>query len=403
MPDRHPFDEPEADPDIDADTGASTNPARRVLVVGPSWVGDMVMAQSLFMALKAAGPCDIDVLAPGWSLPLIARMPEVRHGIAMPLGHGQLGLGMRWQLGRQLATMGYDQAIVLPGSFKSALIPFFAGIATRTGYRGEMRYGLIDDMRMLDARALPMTVQRFVALGRPAGRPLPKRLPRPRLATDAANQQRLRDALGLARERPAIAFMPGAEYGPAKQWPLPHFAALAEALIGRGFQVWILGSDKDREAGDVIAADMEDYVRNLAGRTALADAVDLLALCEAAVTNDSGLMHVAAALDVPLVALYGSSTPDHTPPLSERATVRYLRLECSPCFARVCPLGHTRCLTEITPASVLEALGAFGVAAAPPAETHADDASQARDNDSARGRMRAGQDPSAPTAPRGED
>jgi heptosyltransferase-2 len=370
MPDRHPHAEPgftsdiDIDSDVDGDTRETATPARRILVVGPSWVGDMVMAQSLFMTLKTAGPCDIDVLAPAWSLPLLARMPEVRRGIAMPLGHGELALGVRWQLGRQLAPSRYDQAIVLPGSFKSALIPFFAGIPRRTGYRGEMRYGLIDDMRMLDKRALPMTVQRFIALGRPAGKPLPKVLPRPHLATDATNQRRLRDALGLASARPAIAFMPGAEYGPAKQWPLPHFAALAEALIGRGFQVWILGSDKDREAGDVIAADMEDYVVNLAGRTALADAVDLIALCEAAVTNDSGLMHVAAALDVPLVALYGSSTPDHTPPLSERATVRYLRLDCSPCFERVCPLGHTRCLTEITPDSVLQALDGLGVLAA---------------------------------------
>ncbi|THF63149.1 lipopolysaccharide heptosyltransferase II [Pseudothauera nasutitermitis] len=333
--------------------------ARRILVVGPSWVGDMVMAQSLFKTLKAGAPCDIDVLAPAWSLPILARMPEVRQGIVMPLGHGEFGLGKRWTLGRQLAATGYDQAIVLPGSLKSALVPLFARIPRRTGFRGEMRYGLLNDLRALDKQALPMTVQRFVALGRVAGAPLPEPFPRPALVPDAANQARLRAELGLTN-RPAIAFMPGAEYGPAKQWPLAHYATLAEELVRRDFQIWILGSGKDREVGEVIAAGMGSAVLNLCGRTQLGDAVDLLAMSRAAVTNDSGLMHVAAALDIPLVALYGSSTPDHTPPLAERVVTRYLRLDCSPCFKRTCPLGHTRCLHEITPDSVVEALTQLG-------------------------------------------
>lgn len=333
-------------------------------MVGPSWVGDMVMAQSLFITLKGGSDCEIDVLAPGWSLPILARMPEVDRGIAMPVGHGQLQLGVRWELGRRLATVGYDQAIVLPGSLKSALIPLFAGIPVRTGFRGEMRYGFINDMRLLDKRRLPMTVQRFVALGRAVNKPLPDPLPRPRLKADSDNQAQLRERLGLASDRPPIAFMPGAEYGPAKQWPMAHFAALAGALIQRGHEVWILGSDKDRPAGEVIAADMENHVVNLCGRTELGDAVDLLAMCRAAVTNDSGLMHVAAALDIPLVAIYGSSDPGHTPPLSERVAIRYLRLECSPCFKRVCPLGHTGCLTGITPQSVLDALDGLTLDAA---------------------------------------
>ncbi len=337
-----------------------TPPARaerlpRILVVGPSWVGDMVMAQSLFMALGGGERCDIDVLAPGWSLPILARMPQVRGGVAMPLGHGQFGLGARWRLGRELAANAYDQAIVLPGSFKSALAPFFAGIARRTGFRGEMRYGLLNDLRRLDKAALPMTVQRFVALARPVGAPLPEPFPLPRLVADAANQARLRAELGLSAERPAIAFMPGAEYGPAKQWPLDHFATLARQLAARGNEIWVLGSAKDSAAGDAIAAGNPD-VRNLAGRTQLGDAVDLLAMAAAAVTNDSGLMHVAAALDVPLVAIYGSSSPEHTPPLSPKVALRTLRLDCSPCYERVCPLGHTRCLVDITPQSVLDAL-----------------------------------------------
>ncbi len=340
---------------------------RRILVVGPSWVGDMVMAQSLFMTLKARGECEIDVLAPGWSLPILARMPEVDRGIAMPVGHGQLQLGVRWNLGRQLATVGYAQAIVLPNSLKSALIPLFAGIPERTGFRGEMRYGFINDMRMLSRHRLPMTVQRFVALGRPVNKPLPDPLPRPRLQADRDNQARLYERLGLDRERPAVAFMPGAEFGPAKQWPLHHFASLADDLVRRGDQVWILGSEKDRAAGEVIAAGRGEHVMNLCGRTELGDAVDLLAACRAAVTNDSGLMHVAAALDLPLVAIYGSSSPGHTPPLSDRVAIRHLALECSPCFKRECPLGHTACLTGITPESVRDALDGLSIRSADPA------------------------------------
>lgn len=334
-----------------------SRPVRRILVVGPSWVGDMVMAQSLFMTLKAAEPrVEIDVLAPGWSLPILARMPEVRQGIAMPLGHGQFGLKARWQLGRRLAGSGYDQAIVLPGSLKSALVPLFAAIPRRTGFRGEMRYGLLNDMRRLDKQALPMTVQRFVALGLPAGAVQPPTTPVPRLRADPANFARLREQFGLLADRPAVAFMPGAEYGPAKQWPLPHYGELARRLVELGQQIWVLGSAKDRAAGDEIARLGGEGVFNLCGSTQLADAVDLLDAAAAAVTNDSGLMHVVAALDKPLVAIYGSSTPHHTPPLSDQAQSLYLGLDCSPCFQRVCPLGHTRCLTEILPQQVLQAL-----------------------------------------------
>ena len=343
----------------------STAP-RRILVVGPSWVGDMVMAQSLFMTLKARHTLvEIDVLAPGWSLPILARMPEVRRGIAMPLGHGQFGLRTRWQLGRQLAQDRYDQAIVLPGSFKSALAPFFAAIPRRTGFRGEMRFGLLNDIRRLDKQALPMTVQRFVALGLPPDTPQPPPTPTPRLQPDPAGFARLRAQLDLLADRPGVCFMPGAEYGPAKQWPIPSYGELGRRLVRQGFQVWVLGSAKDKPAGDEIATLAGEGAFNLCGRTELADAVDLLATARAAVTNDSGLMHVAAALGTPLVALYGSSTPHHTPPLSDAAQVIYLGLECSPCFKRTCPLGHTRCLTGIGVERVAEALAPALHATAP--------------------------------------
>lgn len=328
----------------------------RILIVGPAWVGDMVMAHSLVQTLLQRHPkAVIDILAPGWSLPLLSRMPGVHEGIELPLGHGQLGLATRWRLGRHLRDR-YDQAIILPGSLKAALIPFFARIQQRTGFRGEWRYGLINDMRPLDKTRLPMTVQRFTALGLPAEAALPPPYPRPRLTVDPANQARLRVELQLDTPLPVIALMPGAEYGPAKQWPLPHFAELARRLVDSGQQVWVLGSAKDRVAGETIVSQAGAGVRNLCGQTRLEDAVDLLALAQAAVTNDSGLMHVAAALDVPTVALFGSSSPAHTPPLSARTKVLNLGLDCSPCFKRVCPLGHTRCLADISPSQVMDAI-----------------------------------------------
>ena len=328
----------------------------RYLIAGPAWVGDMVMAQSLFISIRQRNPgAVIDVLAPAWSVPLLERMPEVHEAITVPVGHGEFGLAARWRIGRALRSRHYDKAIVLPRSFKAALIPFFSGARVRTGYRGEMRYGLLNDIRPLDKAQLSQTVQRFVALGQTDTASLPPPIPMPKLRLDEDNQQRLLQALGLNLERPVIGFMPGAEYGPAKQWPLAHFAELAGSLVEEGFQVWLLGSAKDREAASQIAAGL-GQVHNLCGRTELVDAVDLIALCSAVVSNDSGLMHVAAAVETPLVALYGSSTPDYTPPLSDKAEVLYLGLDCSPCFKRDCPLGHTNCLAQLGAEQAMAAL-----------------------------------------------
>lgn len=326
---------------------------RRLLVVGPSWVGDMVMAQSLFMTLRQRFPgALIDVVAPQWSGDLLGRMPEVNDYIEMPLAHGQLALAARYRLGRSLRGRGYDQAIIIPRSWKAALLPAAARIPQRSGYRGEMRYGLINDMRPLDRRLLKQTVQRYVALGLAADASLPPAIiPQPQLDVDRANQAALMTRFSLDCERPVIGLMPGAEYGPAKCWPLEYYGELANRLIAAGVQVWLFGSSKDQLSCGKIAA-LAPQAIDLSGKTALVDVIDLIAGCQLVVCNDSGLMHIAAATGCYVVAIYGSSTPAYTPPLTSSADICYLGLACSPCFKRECPLDTSgerlQCLYNIT-------------------------------------------------------
>jgi heptosyltransferase II len=325
------------------------------LVVAPSWVGDAVLSHPLLVRLKERDPGGrVDVLAPPWVLPVYERMPEVSSAIVQPFGHGDLRLGERKRFAKGLGR--YGQAIVLPNSWKSALIPWHAGIARRTGYIGEMRWGLLNDARALDAQALPLIVERYAALAQPAREALRKPLPRPRLAVDEASRRNTLRELGLALDRPAAVFAPGAEFGPAKRWPARHFASLARTIAARGVQVWLLGSKKDAPITAEIQQLSGGACTDLAGRTTLAQAIDLLSLASRVVTNDSGLMHIAAAFDRPMAALFGSSSVQFTPPLSPHATVISLKLSCSPCFKRECPLGHTNCLVQIAPDKVLEAL-----------------------------------------------
>ena len=321
---------------------------QRLLIVGPAWIGDMVMAQSLFITLKRRFPdCKIDVLAPAWSKPLLARMPEVRAAVTLPLGHGEFGFGARRRLGRLLHGR-YDWAIVMPRSWKSALVPYYAGVPRRTGYRGEWRYVLINDMRRLDKNALTQTVQRYAALGLEQGEALPPTIPHPALRVDTQNQQVLLQKFALNRDAPIVALMPGAEYGPSKRWPVDRFGELAKRQLAAGKQIWVFGSVREQSLGEEITRIAGNKVVNLCGSTRLEDVIDLMALAETAVTNDSGLMHIAAAVGIKVVAIYGSSSPDYTPPLTDKARIVYLRLDCSPCFQRECSFGHTNCLNHLS-------------------------------------------------------
>lgn len=330
----------------------------RILILGPSWIGDMVLSQSLFRAIKARNPeARIDVAAPAWTLPLLERMPEVDATISLPFRHGQLALGERFRFGKQLRGRGYTQAILLTNSLKSAILPFAAAIPRRTGFLGEFRYGLLNDIRPLDKQALPRTVDRFAALGLEPGEQQPLSLPLPRLAANPEQALLTLRRLGhAAPEVPVLGLCPGAEYGPAKRWPATYYAEVANTALVRGWQVWLFGSEKDVQVTGEINTLTGRRCLDLGGRTTLGEAIDLMALTTEVVSNDSGLMHVAAALGKPLVAVYGSSDPHHTPPMSEKASIAYLGLPCSPCFKRECPLGHLNCLKQLAPHEIIEKL-----------------------------------------------
>jgi heptosyltransferase-2 len=312
------------------------------------------MMQPLLMRLKARAPAtEIHVLAPAWSAPLLVRMPEVTAVIENPFPHGRFDWAGRKALGRRLAQADFHAAYVLPNSWKSALVPFFARIPQRIGYTGEARYILLNER--LPKSALPRLVDRYAALTGPQADPTPE----PRLTSTPEQQRSARAALGLPQDGAPVIFCPGAEYGPAKRWPARHFATLARKEGADGTAVWLIGSHKDAAVSDEIVRLSNGTALNLCGRTTLEQAIDLIAGARAVVSNDSGLMHVAAALERPLVALYGSSSPGFTPPLSSHATILSLNLECSPCFKRKCPLGppdHLRCLEDLDPDRVFAAM-----------------------------------------------
>jgi heptosyltransferase-2 len=329
--------------------------AERILVVAPSWVGDAILSEPLIALLREPYEAPIvDVLAPAWCAPVYARMRGVRRIVDNPFAHGELALPARRRLAQELRAEGYTRAFVLPNSWKSALVPFLARVPRRTGYVGEARFGLLNDARTLDRKALPRLVNRYAALAG-APRTLIPTPPAPVLVPDLANRAAALRALRLRTSTPAAILCPGAEFGAAKRWPPNHFADLGAQLLRDGLQVWIVGSPNDRLAADAVlqaAGEAGRKFRDLTGRTDLGTAVDLLAVARLVVSNDSGLMHAAAAVGAPLVALFGSSSPTYTPPLSPVARVARIDIACSPCFKRECPLGHFKCMRDLSPSIV---------------------------------------------------
>lgn len=338
----------------------------KILIVAPNWIGDAVMSLSLIQALhqdntlrgEDGKPCEIHVLAPPVTAPVYQFNDAVRAVQVEPFAHGKLQWGLRRKVGALLAERSFDTALVLPNSLKSALVPWFARIPKRVGYSCELRTAVLTHtLPKPDKKAKPPMIQWYGNLG----------------GFDAAALQNpvLHVAAGLRQAACAefqllpgfLALAPGAEFGPAKRWPASHFAHVAtEFLIQNPIQnVVLFGGPKDHvfcgEIVSLLPLDLQARTQSLAGKTSLAQAVALMSAASQLVTNDSGLMHVAAALNVQVHAVFGSSSPHHTPPLNAKAKVYYLNLECSPCFQRECPLGHTDCLKKLDPKMVVDQLG----------------------------------------------
>jgi heptosyltransferase-2 len=335
----------------------------RTLVISPNWIGDAVMAQPLLRLLKQANPeRAIDVLAPPQVVPVWRRIQEADQVMVTPFRHRALQLGERVRTARRLRERGYEAAYVLPNTLKYALIPWLAGIPTRVGYKGEMRYGMVNVMHHDDAPPRSM-VPFYAALAQEPGLVPPTGLQRPSLIVAGEETEAICRRLGVALDRPLVAFAPGAEFGIAKRWPPAHYGALAAEVVRTlpGVQVALLGSPNDRATCELVqshAGAAAGSVLNLAGQTSLDEAIALVAQTSAVVSNDSGLLHIASALNRPVVALYGSTDPGYAPPLSEVARVISLRLECSPCRKRECPLGHHDCMNKMSVERVWSELAA---------------------------------------------
>ncbi len=338
----------------------------KILIIGPSWVGDMVMSQSLYKELKQQHPdAQIDVLAPAWCKPILERMPEVSESIEMPVGHGRLCLKTRYHIGKQLSLKNYTHSFILPNSAKSALIPVFAGIPNRIGWKGEMRFGLLTDVRFHKDKFQYM-VERYVALAKPKHQMLSSEslgglagLPFPKLEVEETTRAKLLTKFGLDVSRPVVGLCPGAEFGPAKQWPIEHFSEVADRLVEKGYQIWLFGSPNDKAITntllELVDNTTKEFVFNLAGESSLVEAIDLLSYCNTVISNDSGALHIAAAVGCSVIGIYGSTSPDYTPPLSDKVAILNTDIECRPCFKRECPYGHLKCLKELPASKVIRA------------------------------------------------
>ncbi len=329
----------------------------RILIIAPSWLGDAAMSHSLIKNLSEKfKPVTIDVFVSEALRAIYEQMPEIRQIIANPLEHGELKFTTRWQIGQSLRSNNYDAAYVLPNSFKSALIPYFARIPKRIGYTGEARIGLLNQRIVLNKTRFPLLADQYLRLEKKENKNCIKPSEYPQLNVEKSVSRHTLQKYSLENIKPYVCLCPGAEYGAAKRWPAKHFAELVNQISRYGIHPVILGSSKDKEIGGTIEKYSKSPITNLTSKTSLKEAIHIISGARCVVTNDSGLMHIAAALKTPLVALFGSSSPQYTPPLSQNSKIISLTMSCSPCFERTCPLGHTKCLTEIEPSTVMKEL-----------------------------------------------
>jgi len=332
---------------------------KKILIIAPSWVGDMVMTQALLRSLKKLDPdCSIDVFAIPMLHPLLQRMPEVDHCIASPFRHGDIKLLEHFKIGKSLRKNGYTHAYLIHNSFKSALVPFFAKIPVRVGWRGEQRYFLLSDMRILDKKKLPSTTERFVALGYGKDETPSKPMLLPKLQASAENLDLILTQLKISLpKKPILAICPGTGNRGAKRWPPSYFADVAVTKKNEGWDVWIFGGSKEQELAQIIQERCNNICLDLTGKTDLDEAIDLLSLATVVVANDSGLMHVASALGKPIVAIYGPTPPELAPPLTNnKFKILSLRLPCAPCSKAECQFEHNKCMYDLKPDLVLRAI-----------------------------------------------
>ena len=331
----------------------------KILIIGPSWVGDAIMAQSLYKIIKAKGDHSIDVLSPDWSVGILERMEEVSEVINSPFKHGEFNIKARINLGKKLRERNYDRSIILTNSFKSSLVPYFANIPIRTGWLGEFRYGFINDLRNFKKDKKKLMIERFVLLDSDSH--LVEDIPKPSLSVDNNNIENLLTSHGIDITKPTIVLCPGAEFGPAKRWPPYHYSRIADNYLLKGWNVIILGSSKDCS----VALEIKNYlsskssdnnIYDLTGKTTLVDAADLMSIADVVLTNDSGLMHMAAAVETPLVALYGPSSPEFTPPLSKNSIVIRRERGYKKIRKGKTEEGYYQGLIDIQPEEVLEKL-----------------------------------------------
>jgi len=325
-----------------------------ILIVPYMWIGDFVRCHSVVKLLNARFPDrPVDMLATTLCAPLADYMPGLRRAVIADLPRRRLSLAQQFVLARRLKREEYGAALVMPRTWKAALAPFFAGIPRRTGFFGEARFFLLNDLRFGE-RALPRMVDRCAALALPAGAELPSAWPLPELSVTRAEVGSWRNKRGLADDgRPVVAFAPGA-VGPSKRWPSAAYAELCRRLTAEGLSVWVLGGpDEKALAADIVA---DTPARDLTGRD-LRDAILALAAAAVAVSNDSGLLHVAAALGTPSIGIFGPTSPWHWAPLNPLAATieTATELPCRPCHKPVCRLVHHRCMRDIPPEAVLAA------------------------------------------------
>ena len=351
-----------------------------ILIIAPNWIGDAVMTQPLLASIKAQYPnSSIDVLASTWVAPIYRACSEVNEVIEAKFEHKQLQWALRKELAKQIESKQYQACFVLPNSFKSALIPWLANIPLRIGYRGEMRFGLINIAldnpskinrspmvehylslsTLLNDEAAVASVAAVAAV--PLNQTITPHLNISEKARQSVEAKLQSAKINLAELNSTIYVLcPGAEYGPSKRWPIEYFATLAQELIktNANNHIILIGGEGDQNLANEIGsqAKQNPHIHNWCGSTSLDEAIALIGMSKAVISNDSGLMHIAAALKVPQVAIFGSSDPTHTPPLSDKAKVIWLGLACSPCHKRECPLGHLKCLKDILPQQVLATL-----------------------------------------------